>query len=249
LAFQFGKGAWREHMAGFLAGKNALVTGGTRGIGRAIAEALLRDGAAVVICGTDVSKVQDAVNELRPLGSIFGTPTDVSDAAEVTRLFEFADAAAGPVDILVNNAGIGIFRPVEELTPQEWRRLIGTNLDGVYYCSREAIPRMRQRGGGSIVNISSLAGRNPLAGGAAYNASKFGVNGLSEATMLDHRQDGVRVTYVMPGSVDTDFSPRSERASWKIAPEDVAEVVIGVLRMPTRTTVSRVEMRPSRPPK
>ena len=136
-----------------------------------------------------------------------------------------------------------------ELTFEDWKATLETNLSGVFYCCKEGIPRLRQRGGGSIINISSLAGKNPFAGGAAYNASKFGLNGFSEAMMLDHRKDKIRVTYVMPGSVDTDFSPRSERASWKIAPEDVADVVLSVLRMPERTTVSRVEMRPSIPPK
>jgi NADP-dependent 3-hydroxy acid dehydrogenase YdfG len=108
---------------------------------------------------------------------------------------------------------------------------------------------MINRGGGSIINISSLAGKNPFAGGAAYNASKFGLNGFSEAMMLDHRNDNIRVTCVMPGSVDTGFSPRSERAPWKIGPEDVAQVVMDVLSMPERTLVSSVEMRPSRPGK
>jgi NAD(P)-dependent dehydrogenase (short-subunit alcohol dehydrogenase family) len=155
----------------------------------------------------------------------------------------------GGLDILVNNAGIGIFRPVGELTLEDWRATLDINLTGVFYCCREAIPRLRHSGGGAIVNVSSLAGKNPFAGGAAYNASKFGLNGFSEALMLDHRRDRIRVTYVMPGSVDTDFSPRSERASWKIAPEDVAEAVVLALRMPDRTTVSRIEMRPSIPPK
>jgi len=237
-------------LSGFLSGKTALVTGGTRGIGRAIAEALLKESASVVICGTAQAKVDAALEELRTTSAnVTGTVADVSDPEAVSRLFAFADQHAGPVSILVNNAGIGIFRPVGDLTPDQWRRVLGINLDGVYYCTREALPRIKQCGGGSIVNISSLAGRNPFAGGAAYNASKFGVNGLSEATMLDHRQEGLRVTYVMPGSVDTDFSPRTGRASWKIAPQDVADVVLTVLRMPARTTVSRVEIRPSMPPK
>jgi 3-oxoacyl-[acyl-carrier protein] reductase len=237
-------------MGGFLSGKTALVTGGTRGIGRAIAHSLLSEGASVVICGTEQNKVDAALAELRKAGgNVTGTVADVSDPEAVRRLFAFADEHAGTTSMLVNNAGIGIFRPVGEITPEEWRRVLGINLDGAYYCTREALPRMRQCGGGSIVNISSLAGRNPFAGGAAYNASKFGLNGFSEATMLDHRQEGIRVTYVMPGSVDTDFSPRTGRGSWKIAPEDVADVVLAVLRMPARTTISRVEMRPSMPPK
>ena len=173
---------------------------------------------------------------------------DVRDATSVSTFFKFIDENLGGLDILVNNAGIGIFSPVAELTFEAWKETLETNLSGVFYCCKEGIPRLRQRGGGSIINISSLAGKNPFTGGAAYNASKFGLNGFSEAMMLDHRNDKIRVTYVMPGSVDTDFSPRSARGSWKIAPEDVADVVIAVLRMPERTTVSRIEMRPSIPP-
>jgi NAD(P)-dependent dehydrogenase (short-subunit alcohol dehydrogenase family) len=232
-----------------LAGKVAIVTGGTRGIGRAIAESLLRDGASVAICGRTSDAVRMAVEEMQSLGRVVGEAADVADPEAVTKFFQFVDDSVGPADILVNNAGIGIFRPVAELDKSEWRQVLGVNLDGVYYCCREALPRMKARGGGSIINISSLAGRNPFAGGAAYNASKFGLNGFSEALMLDHRNEGIRVTYVMPGSVDTDFSPRSGRASWKIAPADVADVVMAVLRMPARTTVSRVEIRPSIPPK
>ncbi len=127
------------------------------------------------------------------------------------------DETFGGLDILVNNAGLGIFAPVAELTFDAWRETLETNLSGVFYCCKEAIPRLRRRGGGSVINISSLAGKNPFAGGAAYNASKFGLNGFSEAMMLDHRYDRIRVSYVMPGSVDTDFSPRSSRAEWKIA--------------------------------
>ena len=127
----------------------------------------------------------------------------------VSRFLQFIDEKFGGLDILVNNAGIGIFAPVAELTFEEWKETLETNLSGVFYCCKEGIPRLRKRGGGSIINISSLAGKNPFAGGAAYNASKFGLNGFSEAMMLDHRKDNIRVTYVMPGSVDTDFSPGS----------------------------------------
>jgi 3-oxoacyl-[acyl-carrier protein] reductase len=236
-------------MSGFLVNKSAIVTGGTRGIGRAIAESLLKEGASVVICGNTSKHVDKAVGELRHHGHCEGIPADVTDLQEVTRLFEFTDKTLGALDILVNNAGIGIFRPVADLSPDEWQRTLGTNLTGVFYCCHEALPRMRHRGAGSIINISSLAGKNAFAGGAAYNASKFGLNGFSEALMLDHRNERIRVTYVMPGSVDTDFSTRSESASWKMAPQDVADVVLSVLRMPERTTVSRIEMRPSIPPK
>jgi NADP-dependent 3-hydroxy acid dehydrogenase YdfG len=124
-----------------------------------------------------------------------------------------------------------------------------TNLSGSFYCSREALARFKNRGAGYVINISSLAGKNPFAGGAAYNASKFGLNGFSEAMMLDHRYDNVRVTHIMPGSVDTEFSSTSVRSDWKISPEDVAEIALMVLRMPERTLVSRVEVRPSKPRK
>jgi 3-oxoacyl-[acyl-carrier protein] reductase len=234
-------------MSSFLTGKRAVVTGGTRGIGRAIAEALIREGASVTICGRTSAVVETAVSELGGSPAAFGKAIDVSDATQVSELFNFVDQAMGGLDILVNNAGIGIFRPVGDLTIEEWTETLNTNLTAVFYCCREAIPRLRHSGGGAIVNVSSLAGRNPFAGGAAYNASKFGLNGFSEALMLDHRTDRIRVTYVMPGSVDTDFSPRSERSSWKMAPEDVAEAVLLALRMPERTTVSRIEMRPSIP--
>jgi 3-oxoacyl-[acyl-carrier protein] reductase len=237
-------------MDGFLNNKVAVVTGGTKGIGRAIVEGLAREGASVALCGRSQADVERIAHELDPSGKrIAGTATDVRRPNEVSRFFEFVDGKFGVLDILVNNAGIGIFSPVADLTVETWKEILETNLSGVFYCCREAVPRLRSRGGGSIVNISSLAGRNPMAGGAAYNASKFGLNGFSEAMMLDHRNDRIRVTYVMPGSVDTDFSPRFGRGSWKIAPNDVADVVLSVLRMPERTTVSRVEMRPSIPPK
>jgi NAD(P)-dependent dehydrogenase (short-subunit alcohol dehydrogenase family) len=237
-------------MAGFLENKNAIVTGASRGIGRAIAQALLREGASVAICGRAQAGVDEAVGALRSGGSkIIGAAVDVSDSDAVSNFFHLVDEKLGGIDILVNNAGIGIFRSVSELSFEDWRQTLDTNLSGVFYCCHEAVPRLRHRGGGAIINVSSLAGRNAFAGGAAYNASKFGLNGFSEALMLDHRHDKIRVTYVMPGSVDTEFGGRGSTASWKMAPEDVADVVLMVLRMPERTTISRVEMRPSLPPK
>ncbi len=221
-----------------LKGKIAMVTGGTRGIGRAIAERLLRDGAVVAICGRTQASVDQAANEMKPLGGIFGMAADVSRVEDVRAFFTAVDGKLGGLDILVNNAGQGLFKKVGE----------------TFYCAHEALARFAKRGGGFIVNISSLAARNPFSGGAAYNASKFGLNGFSEALMLDHRHDNVRVSSIMPGSVDTEFSgtpgtSRPANMSWMIAPEDVAEAVSMVLRMPARTMVSRVEIRPSRPAK
>ena len=231
-------------------GKTAIITGGTRGIGRAVVERLLEEGLSVAFCGQSDESVRRATGELsqRYPGKVFGKKCDVSKRGEVEAFFTFAQEQLGRMDILVNNAGVGVFAPVEQLTPDEWHRMIDLNLSGVYYCCHEVIPRMKAAGGGYIINISSLAGKNPFAGGAGYNASKFGLNGFTEAMMLDHRKDDIRVSYIMPGSVDTQFSPGAA-AAWKIAPEDIAEVVVTLVALPQRTLVSRVEIRPLKPPK
>ena len=237
-------------MEKFLEGKSALVTGGTRGIGRAVAEALLRAGASVAICGRSGDSVNRAVAELGAIGGkVAGWPADVSNPGDVASLFRHVEEQLGGLDILINNAGLGVFASVADMSVEDWRRTIGTNLDGVFYCCHEAIPRFRKRGGGFVINIGSLAGRNPFAGGAAYNASKFGLNGFTEAMMLDHRYDNVRAAVIMPGSVDTRFSSQPSGADWKSAPEDIAEAVLDLLRMPERSLVSRIEIRPSKPKK
>ncbi len=243
-----------------LTGKVAVVTGGTRGIGRAIAERLLDEGVHVALCGTRQKSVDDAVTALSPRGRVFGMVADVSKIGDVRRFIAGAHAEFGALHILVNNAGAGAFASVAELTPEAWDKMIALNLSGVHYCCHEIMPIFKHAGGGDVVNIGSLAGVNAFAGGAGYNASKFGLVGYSEAMMLDHRHDGVRVSLIMPGSVDTEFGspgsagetaglPREPRSDWKIAPEDVADIVVSVLKMPGRTTVSRVEVRPSRPPR
>jgi NAD(P)-dependent dehydrogenase (short-subunit alcohol dehydrogenase family) len=233
-------------MEQFLDNKVAIVTGGTRGIGRAITEALAGCGASVAICGRSEAAVAKAAGELGP--KVVGRAADVSNPEQVRALFEFVEERLGGLDILVNNAGVGSFASVAETSLENWQRTIGTNLNGAFYCSREAVPRFRKRGGGFIVNISSLAARNPFAGGAAYNASKFGLNGFSEAMMLDHRYENVRVSTIMPGSVNTEFDSGGA-ADWKIAPQDIAEIVLAILRMPERTLISRVEVRPTKPKK
>jgi NAD(P)-dependent dehydrogenase (short-subunit alcohol dehydrogenase family) len=237
-----------------LSGKKAVVTGGTRGIGRAIAERLLRGGASVAICGQTQESVDRAVNEMAGLGQVFGHAANISRVEEVRRFFETVDKELDGLDILVNNAGVARYKKVGEMTPEDWHRNIDLNLNGAFYCAHEALRRFATRGGGFIINVSSLAGKNAFSGGAAYNASKFGLNGFTEALMLDHRHDHVRVCSIMPGSVDTGFSgdpdkPRPSDTSWMIAPEDVAEAVAFVLQIPLRTMVSALEMRPSRPRK
>ncbi len=237
-----------------LKGKVAAVTGGTRGIGYDVAAALLSEGASVFICGRSESVLRDALTSLEASGPgrIGGVIADVRSYEDCRRFIQGAGERFGGLDLLVNNAGIGIMKPVDQLTPEEWDATIQTNLSGTFYCCREAIPLLRRRGGGYIFNISSLAGVNPFPGGAAYNASKFGLNGFSEAMMQDIRYDGIRVSYIMPGSVDTDFAaaPGSKpREGWKLAGEDVAKAVLDLYRFPSRALASRIEMRPSQPPR
>lgn len=237
-----------------LKGKIAAVTGGTRGIGRAIVERLVSEGALVALCGRTATSAERAASELRGKGRVIGAAADVTQPDQVRAFFELIDREFGALDILVNNAGGALFKKVGEMTPEDWHRNIDLNLNGAFYCTREALARFRHRGAGFVVNISSLAAKNAFSGGAGYNAAKFGLNGFTEALMLDHRQENIRVCSIMPGSVDTEFSgdpskPRAGDTSWMIAPEDVAEAAALVLKMPVRTMISRLEMRPARPKK
>jgi 3-oxoacyl-[acyl-carrier protein] reductase len=230
-----------------LDGKVAVVTGGTRGIGLAIARTLLEDGAAVAVAARSVEDVKRAAEGLGTRA--LAVPCDVRRADACHDLMARTVGAFGRLDTLINNAGLGVFSPVESMSLEDWHRQIETNLDGVFYCCRAALPYLKRQGGW-IINIGSLAGKNPFAGGAAYNASKFGLLGFSEALMLEVRHEGVRVCCVMPGSVATDFSgDPSAGADWKLHPEDVARVVRDLLAFPERALPSRIEIRPSRPPK
>jgi NAD(P)-dependent dehydrogenase (short-subunit alcohol dehydrogenase family) len=236
-----------------ITGKSALVTGGSRGIGFAIARALLADGAQVTITGVDEARLSAARRQLQGAGpgSIEALRADVRRYEEVRQAVEATVARFGGIDYLVNNAGVGVFANVADMTVDEWSRIIDTNLTGVFYACHAALPHLRRRGGGSIVNISSLAGKNAFSGGAAYCASKSGLNAFSEALMQEVRYDNIRVSYVMPGSVATGFSGNDEGhgADWKISADEVAEVVLNLLRHPTRSLPSRVELRPSKPRK
>jgi NAD(P)-dependent dehydrogenase (short-subunit alcohol dehydrogenase family) len=236
-----------------LNGKVAIVTGGTKGIGRAIAEALLREGMSVCIGARKEAEIEAAVKELSEIGEgrVTGAVCDVREAEEVAALIEHTVAEFGGIDVLVNNAGIGIFGRVEDLSVEDFRAVLETNLFGVFYGCRQAIPQMKKRGGGYIINISSLAGTNAHPEMAAYNASKFGLNGFSEALMQEVRHDGIKVSYIMPGSVNTAFGddePSPEK-SWQLQPSDIARVVVDLLHQDERSLPSRVEIRPSRPPK
>jgi 3-oxoacyl-[acyl-carrier protein] reductase len=235
-------------------GKLALVTGGTRGIGLGITRSLLDRGSSVLICGLTQRSVDSALPALRDSygGRIAATVCDVRNYEQVQRMFAEAERGLGGLDILVNNAGIGSFGAVEKMPVADWQATIDTNLSGVFYCCREAIPLLKKRGGGYIINIGSLAGKNAFAGGAAYNASKFGLIGFSEALMQDVRHDHIRVSCVMPGSVNTEFGQSSVQdpaSTWKLLPEDIARVVVDLLEMDPRALASRVELRPSEPAK
>ena len=232
-----------------------LITGGTRGIGFALAEALLGNGEQVAITGTSTDGVMRAEHALATAcgdpGRIAGIVCDVRDPASAELAVRTAAARFGGLDALVNNAGVGVGVPISELPHDEWNRIIGTNLTGVFNCCKAAIPVLRQRGGGWIVNVSSLASKNPFIGGAAYCASKAGLNAFSEALMQELRADNIRVTYVLPGSVATGFNSRESDAGaeWKLHPEDVAQAIVDVLNHPARSLPSRVEIRPARPQK
>jgi 3-oxoacyl-[acyl-carrier protein] reductase len=233
----------------------AIVTGGSRGIGFGIARALLQNGAAVVITGTRQESVDAGVRDLHAAAqgaAVEGVRADVRRYAEVEALMSGVVQRHGGLDILINNAGIGIFRPVADMSVEEWHSVIDTNLTGVFYCCHAAIPHLRARGGGWIINISSLAGKNAMPDGAAYCASKAALNQFSESLMQEVRYDGIRVAYVMPGSVSTDFGGRARGAAksdWALHVDDIAEVVTDLLAHPSRSLPSRVEIRPSRPPR
>ena len=228
-----------------------LITGGTRGIGYALAEALLRAGDTVAVTGTTEDGAVKAERQLAALGTVTAIVCDVRDPGDAQLAVRTVVAKFGGLDVLVNNAGVGVGVPIAEMPHDEWNRIIGTNVTGVFNCCKAAIPHLRQRGGGWIVNISSLASKNPFAGGAAYCASKAAVNAFSEALMQELREDNIRVTYVLPGSVATGFSGREpgNGAEWKLLPEDVARAIVEVLNHPARSLPSRVEIRPSRPQK
>jgi 3-oxoacyl-[acyl-carrier protein] reductase len=238
-----------------LSGKVAVVTGGSRGIGLSIAEALLARGASVLITGRDESQLEEARKDLAKSAGdrVYPLRADVRDADHAAEAIEAAVERFGGLDILVNNAGVGVFAPVADMDIAQWHDVIETNLSGVFFCCHAAIPHLRERGGGWIINVSSLAGKNAFTSGAAYCASKAGLNAFSEALMQEVRYDNIRVSYVMPGSVATGFargtSPSGPAEEWKLTPGDVAQVVVDLIDHPARSLPSRVELRPSRPAK
>jgi NAD(P)-dependent dehydrogenase (short-subunit alcohol dehydrogenase family) len=231
----------------------AVVTGGSRGIGRGVVEALLGEGWGVHFCGRTPEHVETARRDLESRfgGAVSGAAVDARRQEEVDGFVARVLEWEGRIDCLVNNAGVGGFAPVDELSGDQWREVIETNLSGYFYFLHAVAPAMKKQGEGWIFNVASLAGKSPFAGGAAYAASKLGVIGLSEAAMMDLRQHGVRVTAILPGSVATDFSRSAgtRDQSWKLQPADVAAMILHLLTYPAHALPSLVEMRPARPPK
>lgn len=231
--------------------KTAVITGGTKGIGRAIAEALLERGLKVFICARDKRELARAVQELSEKGNVDGEVCDVRSEGQVRMMLDECVRVFGGIDLLVNNAGIGTFgKTVEETDPEDFRSVLETNLFGVFYACHHAIPLLKKNRG-YIINISSLAGQNPHPGMAAYNASKFALNGFSEALMQEVRQDDVKVSYICPGSVNTEFggdSVSGEKA-WQLQGPDIAQAVCDLLDFAPNALPSKIEIRPSKPPK
>lgn len=234
-----------------------MVTGGSRGIGLAIARSLVAAGVSVTVTGRDEGHLSEARRAIEGdgvgpgAGAVETLRADVRHYAEVERAVAATVARFGGLDILINNAGVGIFATVAEMTPGQWSEVIDTNLTGVYNACHASLPRLKARGGGYIINISSLAGKNAFTSAAAYCASKSGLNAFSETLMQEVRYDNIRVSYIMPGSVATGFSDGDESrgADWKISSEDVADVVLDLLKSDARSLASRIELRPSKPRK
>ncbi|GGR29629.1 SDR family oxidoreductase [Deinococcus ruber] len=229
-------------------GKSAFITGGSKGIGYATAQALTGAGYRVTITSRNENEVQAAAAELG-----HETRGAVCDVRDFTALQAAVDAhvqAFGGLDVLIVNAGAGAFAPVQDMTPEQWNTILDTNLTGAFYTVKAAIPALA-RARGYIMLVSSLAGKNPFAGGSAYNASKFGMNGFAESIMLDLRPLGIKVSQLMPGSVATGFGGHTptDADAWKIQPEDLAQIVLDLLAMNPRTLPSRVEIRPAQPPR
>lgn len=232
-------------------GKTAIITGGTKGIGFGIAEAMLQAGMNVFITGRNEEGVNDAISKMlgKDTGKVEGIAADVRSADDMNRVAQECLKTFGSIDVLVANAGVGHFGNISDMTLDQWHETIDVNLSGVFNSVKSCLEPLKESGG-YIITIASLAGTNFFAGGTAYNASKFGLVGFTQALMLDLRQEGVNVTTIMPGSVSSYFNDRTPGAgdAWKIQPEDLGQMVVDLLRIDPRTLPSKIEVRPSRPP-
>ncbi|QAA80712.1 SDR family oxidoreductase [Aequorivita sp. H23M31] len=233
--------------------KIALITGGTKGIGYGIAEALMEEGISVAITGRSKSTADESAKELsskfKNKARVIGIEADVRDYESQQNAVARAIKEFGKVDIVIANAGIGHFAPVDVMSLEDWKEIIDTNLSGPFYTLRAGMDQLKKNKG-YFITISSLAGTNFFKGGSAYNASKFGITGFTQAAMLDLRDKGIKVSTIMPGSVSTHFNGNEPDAEddWKIQKEDIGKLVVDLLKMNPRTLPSKIEVRPTRPP-
>jgi 3-oxoacyl-[acyl-carrier protein] reductase len=229
--------------------KVVLITGGSKGIGYGVAEALVREGSKVAITSRSQKAADDGAARLHAIGTgeAIGIQADVRNSQAQQKAVDAIIKKWGALDVLIANAGLGHFGNIETLTEEQWNETIDTNLTGVFYSIKAAIPELK-KSKGYIITMASLAGTNFFAGASAYNASKFGLVGFTQAAMLDLREYGIKVTTIMPGSVATEFSSNSKGdESWKIQPEDIGQIVVDLLKMHPRTLPSKIEVRPSMP--
>jgi len=230
--------------------KTALVTGGTKGIGYGIAEALIKEGVNVAITGRDENTGKKAATALSKSGSakVIFIRCDVRDLKQQQDAVSKVVSEWGGLDVLVANAGVGHFASIEDLSVEKWKETIDINLTGVFYSIKSALEALK-KSKGYFITISSLAGTNFFAGASAYNASKFGLTGFTQAVMLDLRKHGIKTSTIMPGSVATEFNDHKPgpEDEWKIQIEDLGQMVVDLLKMHPRTLPSKIEVRPSVP--
>jgi len=229
--------------------RTAIITGGTAGIGLAVAEALLVRGHAAFICGRDGARLEGALRRLGQFGEtrVAGAVCDVRSSSSVESMVSAAGQRFGQIDALVNCAGIAFITPFQDITPGGWRDIVDTNLTGVFNCCQAVLPLLRRAKRGDIVNLGSRSGRYAFRGGVGYNTTKFGLQGFTEALFLDLSPEGIRVSLVAPGSVATGLGGTPPEA-WHLQPSDIAKVVVDLLEADARAAVSWVEIRPARPP-
>jgi 3-oxoacyl-[acyl-carrier protein] reductase len=236
-----------------LQGKVAFITGGSKGIGFGIAKVLLQKGIHIAITSRSLESAQKAANQLSVFAAdsakVLALEADVRNYQQQQDAVKATESTLGSIDIVIANAGLGVFGSIEDITIEGWNQVIETNLTGVFYTLKSTLSSLKKTKG-YYITISSLAGTNFFAGGTAYNASKFGVTGFTQAAMLDLRTHGIKVSTIMPGSVSTYFNGNepSQKDAWKIQQEDIGELVVDLLKMNPRTLPSKIEVRPSSPP-
>jgi len=232
--------------------KTALITGGSKGIGYGVAAVLIKEGIRVAVTSRSQESADEAAAALNKIrdGFAIGIESDVRSLESQQNAVKVLIEKWGQLDYVIANAGVGHFAPIYELTPEQWQETIDINLTGVFYSAKASLDALKETKG-YFINISSLAGTNFFPNGTAYNASKFGLVGFSQAMMMDVRNDGIKVSTIMPGSVATEFANHqpSEKDAWKIQPEDIGQIVSDLIKMPARTLPSKVEVRPSVPGK